>query len=93
MISCMKPVIFYSEITFSDTKCFVHSYTVDVVFTLSYRDVWYVILKAGEFLWWLRRFIKPCLSRSWLISPAILAVPVMIFAVLLIIKCDAELFH
>ena len=28
---------FYSVITFSYTKCFVHSYTVDVVFTLSYK--------------------------------------------------------
>ena len=28
---------FYSVITFSYIKCFVHSYTVDVVFTLSYR--------------------------------------------------------
>ena len=27
---------FYSVITFSYTKCFVHTYTVDVVFTLSY---------------------------------------------------------
>ena len=27
---------FYSVITFSHIKCFVHSYTVDVVFTLSY---------------------------------------------------------
>ena len=27
---------FYSVITFSYTKCFVHSYTVDVIFTLSY---------------------------------------------------------
>ena len=27
---------FYSVITFSYTKCFVHSYTVDVVFTLFY---------------------------------------------------------
>ena len=35
-VSCMKPVIFYSIITFSYTKYFVHSYTVDVVFTLSY---------------------------------------------------------
>ena len=26
---------FYSVITFSYTKCFVHSYTGDVVFTLS----------------------------------------------------------
>ena len=29
---------FYSVITFSYTKCFVHSNTVDVVFTLSYTD-------------------------------------------------------
>ena len=29
-------IFFYSLITFSYTKCFVHSYTVDVVFTLSY---------------------------------------------------------
>ena len=29
---------FYSIITFSYTKYFVHSYTVDVVFTLSYGD-------------------------------------------------------
>ena len=28
---------FYSVITFSYIKCFVHSYTVDVVFTLSYK--------------------------------------------------------
>ena len=34
IISCLW--FFYSVITFSDTKCFVHSYTVDVVFTLSY---------------------------------------------------------
>ena len=27
--------VFYSVITLSYTKCFVHSYTVDVVFTLS----------------------------------------------------------
>ena len=33
---------FYSVITFSYTKCFVHSYTVDVVFTLSYRSIWSV---------------------------------------------------
>ena len=31
-------VSFYSIITFSYTKYFVHSYTVDVVFTLSYYD-------------------------------------------------------
>ena len=30
---------FYSVITFSYTKCFVHSYTVDVVFTLSYFKI------------------------------------------------------
>ena len=35
---------FYSVITFSYIKCFVHSYTVDVVFTLSYKvsyQIWY----------------------------------------------------
>ena len=36
-VSCMKLVmIFYSIITFSYTKYLVHSFTVDVVFTLSY---------------------------------------------------------
>ena len=35
-VSCMKLVIFYSILTFSYTKYFVQSYTVDVVFTLSY---------------------------------------------------------
>ena len=30
---------FYSVITFSYIKCFVHSYTVDVVFTLSYYGI------------------------------------------------------
>ena len=35
-VPCMKLVIFYFIITFSYTKYFVHSYTVDVVFTLSY---------------------------------------------------------
>ena len=35
-VSCKKLVIFYSIITFSYTKYCVHSYTVDVVFTLSY---------------------------------------------------------
>ena len=30
---------FYSVITFSYIKCFVHSYTVDVVFTLSYLSI------------------------------------------------------
>ena len=34
----MKLVIFYSIITFPYTKYFVHSYTVDVVFTLSYLE-------------------------------------------------------
>ena len=37
---------FYSVITFSYTKCFVHSYTVDVIFTLSYtaccEAVWHI---------------------------------------------------
>ena len=32
---------FYSVITFSYNKCFVHSYTIDVVFTLSYKsELW-----------------------------------------------------
>ena len=31
--------IFYSIITFSYTKYFVHSYTVDVVFTVSYKEL------------------------------------------------------
>ena len=40
---CMKLVIFYSIITFSYTKYFIHSYTVDVVFTLSYYLIqWYL---------------------------------------------------
>ena len=39
----MKLVIFYSKITFSYTKYFVHSYTVDVVFTLSYRGHYNII--------------------------------------------------
>ena len=43
-VSCMKLVIFYSIITFLYTKYFVHSYTVDIVFTLSY---WYPFLACG----------------------------------------------
>ena len=34
---------FYSVITFSYTKCFVHSYTVDVVFTLSYQRTNFIL--------------------------------------------------
>ena len=30
---------FYSVITFSNTKYLVHSYTVDVVFSLSYQTI------------------------------------------------------
>ena len=41
---------FYSVITFSYIKCFVHSYTVDVVFTLSYMNMkfhsWNVFLRC-----------------------------------------------
>ena len=37
----MKLVIFYSMITFSYTKYSVHSYTADVVFTLSYGNISY----------------------------------------------------
>ena len=36
-VLCMKLVIFYSIRTISYTKYFVHSYTVDVVFILSYE--------------------------------------------------------
>ena len=36
-VSCMKLMIFYFIITFSYTKYFVNSYTVDLVFTLSYH--------------------------------------------------------
>ena len=39
---------FYSVITFSYTKCFVHSYTVDVVFTLSY-DILYRIITVPDY--------------------------------------------
>ena len=38
----------YSVITFSYTKCFVHSYTLDVVFTLSYDMT---TLSTGLALW------------------------------------------
>ena len=37
---------FYSVITFSYIKCFVHSYTVDVVFTLSYSNNNHAFLKT-----------------------------------------------
>ena len=40
---------FYSVITFSYTKCFVHSYTVDVVFTLSYRTFWQSLYKSKDY--------------------------------------------
>ena len=32
-------VFFHSIITFSYTKYYVHSYTVDVIFALSYNDI------------------------------------------------------
>ena len=38
---------FYSMITFSYTKYFVHSYTVEVVFTLSYYLYWFIKQEAG----------------------------------------------
>ena len=46
---------FYSVITFSYIKCFVHSYTVDVVFTVSYVNALYqqrliFVLKACIYL-------------------------------------------
>ena len=39
---------FYSVITFTYIKCFVHSYTVDVVFTLSCHDL---TVMLPEFSW------------------------------------------
>ena len=49
MVSCMKLVIFYSIITFSYTKYVVHSYTVDIVFTLSY---FIIGIPKLTFLYW-----------------------------------------
>ena len=37
MIWMKLVILFYSIITLSYTKYFVHSYTVDIVFTLSYE--------------------------------------------------------
>ena len=50
-VSCMKLVIFYSIITFSYTTYFVHSYTVDVVFTLSYWG-WCTWRRCHTGWWW-----------------------------------------
>ena len=59
---------FYSVITFSYIKSFVHSYTADVVFTLSY---WMRSFRAGTFtetdnllLLWVALFRKSILPRS-----------------------------
>ena len=46
---------FYSVITFSYTKCFVHSYTIDVVFTLSYHHTLNAVSLCKIFcisFWW-----------------------------------------
>ena len=43
---------FYSVITFSYIKCFVHSYTVDVVFTLSYYIRWKIMSVWDGFQTW-----------------------------------------
>ena len=40
---------FYFIITFSYTKYFVHSYTVDVVFTLSYNDCLYYLYDGNSY--------------------------------------------
>ena len=48
---------FYSVITFSYIKCFVHSYTVDVVFTLSY-DILTVQCTFGSVFVWLCAIIN-----------------------------------
>ena len=45
---------FYSVITFSYTKCFVHSYTVDVVCTLSYWNS-----QVYECPWWIWAYTNP----------------------------------
>ena len=52
---------FYSIITFSYTKYFVHSYTVDVVFTLSYYITWGRIHKY-------RSIYREALSEAILIT-------------------------
>ena len=47
---------FYSMITFSYTKYFVHSYTEKVVLTLSY-NIWYIVNRAHLMLWnWKRNY-------------------------------------
>ena len=38
---------FYSAITFSYTKYFVRSYTVDVVFTLSFLWIWLLVIRVA----------------------------------------------
>ena len=56
---------FYSVITFSYIKCFVHSYTVDVVFTLSYLATKYTICRSifiAESMLTLRK-LQICINR------------------------------
>ena len=55
----MKLVFFYSIVTFSYTKYFVRSYTVDVIFTLSY----YVIMKQWCALY---VFLYPYMSINFI---------------------------
>ena len=56
----MKLVIFYSIITFSYTNDYVHSYTVDVVFTLPYKNIGEMCL--GWFRQW---FVASSSSRQY----------------------------
>ena len=59
---------FYSVITFSYIKCFVHSYTVDVVFTLSYLNITHwnsklYLLCISSFLTQWGRVTRMCYSK------------------------------
>ena len=59
-VSCMKLVIFYSIITFPYTNYFVHSYTVDVVFTLFYM-IFPLYFHGSPCLCLFFFFLDPCL--------------------------------
>ena len=60
---------FYSVITFSYIKCFVHSYTVDVVFTLSYYIVFIVTIPhiwITDRSWWYAAVVEVTILKPWL---------------------------
>ena len=69
-VSCMKLVIFYFIITFSYTKYFVHSYTVDVVFTLSYiirsffPNSWGFVTVVISSMPVIPRYMRPCFNGT-----------------------------